>query len=74
VRGSGTYLGFDTFNAKVADSLHLWLNKSGIHVARTGPTSFGLRPALILGPKHAANLREALRAFDVNHSSYDQNY
>lgn len=74
IRGNGTYIGFDTLNSKVADSLHLWLSKSGVHVARTGPTSFGLRPALILGPKHAANLRESLRSFDQNHQYNDSRY
>jgi len=48
-----------------------WLLKRGIVVARVGPTSLGLRPALILGPAHAANLREAIRDYHPNHDQHD---
>lgn len=70
VRGSGTYLGFDC-EQRNADSLHSWLNKAGVNVARIGPKTFGLRPALILGPSHAAALREALRNFHPNHVNFN---
>ena len=54
VRGYGTFLGFDTSNENVAESLQRYLFKAGINLLRCGPKSFGLRPALILEPKHAA--------------------
>jgi hypothetical protein len=40
-----------------------YLFRSGINLLRCGPITFGLRPALVLGAKHAANLRESLMAF-----------
>lgn len=49
-----------------------WLLKRGIVVARVGQKSLGLRPALILGTEHAANLREAVRSHHINHSLTDK--
>jgi acetylornithine/succinyldiaminopimelate/putrescine aminotransferase len=67
VRGNGTFLGFDVQEAEQADSVHRWLLKRGIVTARAGPSTIGLRPALILGPSHAANLRDALKSYHPNH-------
>ena len=67
VRGNGTFLGFDVTDASQTDSMHRWLLKQGIVTAKVGPSTIGLRPALILGPTHAAALREAIRSFHPNH-------
>ena len=64
VRGYGTFIGFDT---PYGDNLQKWLFKSGIHLLRCGPTTFGMRPALILGPKHAAHIRESLINYHPNY-------
>ena len=69
VRGNGTMIGFDRKNKAAADSMQSWLLNRGIVVARAGPASLGVRPALICGPQHAANLREAVRAYHPNHDS-----
>ena len=66
VRGLGTAIAFDCVDA---DSMQSWLLSRGIVVARVGPNTLGLRPALVLGPAHAANLREAVRAYHVNHDA-----
>ena len=50
IRGNGTYLGFDCGEADETDNLQNWLLKSGIHVARIGPKTLGLKPSLVLGP------------------------
>ncbi len=68
VRGNGTFIGFDAADSYIAASLYSWLLKSGVNVARVGPTTLGLRPSLILGPKHAKHLRESIKAFHPNHS------
>lgn len=47
VRGYGTFIGFDT---NTADSMQRSFFRSGINLLRCGENSFGLRPALILGP------------------------
>ena len=67
VRGLGTAIAFDCFSSEHADSMHKWLLKRGIVTARVGQQSIGLRPALVLGTQHAANLREAVRQYHVNH-------
>jgi 4-aminobutyrate aminotransferase-like enzyme len=67
IRGNGTFIGFDAESPQAADSLQLWFNKTGIRVARVGPNSFGLRPALILGPSQACYLRESLKGYHPNH-------
>jgi len=61
VRGLGTAIAFDLRTKDSTDSMQAWLLKRGIVVARVGPLSLGLRPALVLGPAHAANLRDAVR-------------
>jgi len=63
IRGYGTAIAFDCLNQEVTDSMQLWLLKTGITTARIGPNTLGLRPALILGPSHAANLRESVRSY-----------
>lgn len=68
IRGNGTMIGFDAENAIMADLIESWLAKSGIQVARVGPATFGLRPALVLGAAQAAHLRDSLRAFHPNHA------
>lgn len=67
VRGNGTFLGFDVTDATHTDLVQRWLLKRGIVTAKVGPTTIGLRPALILGPSHAAHLRDALKSFHPNH-------
>lgn len=69
VRGLGTAIAFDCHGEELTDSMQNWLLKRGIVVARVGPSTLGLRPALVLGPAHAANLREAIRSYHVNHDS-----
>ena len=71
IRGLGTSIAFDCASRDGADSLHHWLVKLGIVTARVGPKTLGLRPALILGPSHAANLREAVRSYHINHNAGD---
>ena len=65
IRGMGTYIGFDVNGD--TDNMMRWLMKRGVLVAKTGPNTIGLRPALILGPTQAANLREALKYYDPAH-------
>ena len=60
IRGNGTFIGFDVQNEWHAVKLQQWLFRSGIHLLRCGPVTFGLRPSLILGPRQAAVLRESL--------------
>ena len=69
VRGLGTAIAFDLSGKDKADSMQNWLLKRGIVVARVGPATLGLRPALILDPMHAANLRDAVRSYHVNHDA-----
>ena len=71
VRGNGTFLGFDITDPEQTDSMHKWLLKRGIVTAKVGPSTIGIRPALILGPSHAANLREAIKSFHPNHTHFD---
>ena len=66
VRGLGTAIAFDCVDAT---SMQSWLLSRGIVVARVGPDTLGLRPALICGPAHAANLRQAVRDYHVNHDA-----
>lgn len=68
VRGNGTFLGFDTETPMAADSIQSWLQKSAIQVARIGPSTLGVRPALVLGASKAHYLRDSLRAYHPNHS------
>ena len=51
IRGYGTFIGFDVANPTIANSLQKWYFRSGINLLRCGPLTFGLRPALILGPR-----------------------
>lgn len=66
LRGYGTFLGFDTASVRSAEVLQKWFFRSGIHLLRCGPTTFGLRPALILGPKQAALLRDNMWNYSPN--------
>lgn len=66
VRGYGTHLSFDLESVKKTNSVQRWLFRSGIHVLKSGPTSLGLRPSLILGCKDAAILRESLIHYHPN--------
>lgn len=52
--------------------MHKWLLKRGIVTAKVGPNTIGIRPALILGPTHAASLREAIKNFHPNHTHFDK--
>ena len=67
VRGLGTAIAFDLQNSDKAGSMQRWLLQRGIVVARVGPVSLGLRPAIILGPVQIAALRDAVRGFHPNH-------
>lgn len=67
VRGNGTFIGFDAQDEESANSIQAWCHKQGILLTKCGPKTFGLRPALILEPKHAAFLREALKSYHPNH-------
>ena len=49
-----------------------WLLKRGILTAKVGPQTLGIRPALILGPSHAAMLRDEIRNFHPNHVQFDK--
>jgi 4-aminobutyrate aminotransferase-like enzyme len=60
VRGYGTYLGFDLASEQNAELMQKWLFRTGIHMLRCGPTTFGMRPALILGAKECAIVRDNL--------------
>jgi len=65
VRGQGNFIGFDV-DERLTDNFQHWLLKSGIHLIKCGPKSYGLRPALILGPTHAANFRESILNYHPN--------
>lgn len=67
IRGNGTFIGFDVESSELAESMRSWLQKNGIQVSRSGPRTFGLRPSLVLEPKHCAALRDAITAFHPNH-------
>jgi 4-aminobutyrate aminotransferase-like enzyme len=66
VRGYGTFLGFDTGSTESAALMQKWFFRSGIHLLRCGPQTFGLRPALILGTKEGAFLRDNLLHYSPN--------
>lgn len=66
VRGYGTFLGFDAKGPDTAENLQKYFFATGIHLLRCGPTAFGLRPALILGPKQCALLRDNLLHYHPN--------
>lgn len=66
VRGYGTFIGFDVSSSEVAESMQKYLFRSGINLMRCGGNTFGLRPALILGPKQAAILRDSLLYYSPN--------
>ena len=66
LRGYGTFLGFDVENKEVADDLQKWFFRSGINLLRCGALTFGLRPALILGAKQGAILRENMMHYAPN--------
>ncbi len=69
IRGNGTFIGFDCTSPEMADSLQRWFFRSGNYLLKCGPQTFGLRPALILGPKHAASLRESALNYHPNFNS-----
>lgn len=66
VRGYGTFIGFDVENAEVGETMQKWFFRSGINLLRCGDQTFGLRPALILGPKQGAILRDNLLHYSPN--------
>ena len=70
IRGYGTFIGFDATNHESADNLQKWFFRSGINLLRCGSLTFGLRPALILGPKQAAVLRDNLIHYSPNFKDY----
>jgi 4-aminobutyrate aminotransferase-like enzyme len=65
IRGYGTFIGFDVPEGH-SEIVQRYLFRSGIHLLRCGPHTFGLRPSLILGPKHAAYLRDSLMYYSSN--------
>lgn len=60
IRGQGTFLGWDLVEVEKTDHIVNFLKRQNIEVKKTGETSIGLRPALILFPHHVAPLRESL--------------
>lgn len=66
VKGYGTFLGFDVHNQTTALLMQKWFFRSGIHLLKCGPLSFGIRPSLLLGPKQAAHLRDNLMNYSPN--------
>lgn len=64
LRGNGTFLGFDVDDYEAAQHMQKYLLRNGLLVAQVGPTTIGLRPSLILEPKHVAHLRDALIAYN----------
>ena len=72
VRGLGTAIAFDLRDKDAADSMQNWLLKTGVVVSRVGPETLGIRPALVLGPEQAANLRESVRGYHVNHDAAER--
>jgi 4-aminobutyrate aminotransferase/(S)-3-amino-2-methylpropionate transaminase len=66
LRGYGTFLGFDVENKEIADNLQKWFFRSGINLLRCGALTFGLRPALIMGPKQGAILRDNMSHYSPN--------
>ena len=73
IRGYGSYIGFDV-TQPMANSMYAWLLKSGVQVARSSETEFGVRPALVTKPKHAAPLRNSLKSFHPNHDVNDHHF
>ena len=65
IRGYGTFIGFDT-PAGHSELVQKYLFRAGINLLRCGPNTFGIRPALILGPKQAAYLRDTLMHYSPN--------
>jgi acetylornithine/succinyldiaminopimelate/putrescine aminotransferase len=49
VRGQGTFIGFDVEDPRIAESMQQWFLHTGLHIMQSGPTTFGLRPSLLLG-------------------------
>ena len=72
MRGLGTAVAFDCHDKKATDSMQYWMQKRGIVCARVGPQTLGLRPSLILGPSHAAHLRDAVSSYHVNHDAHEK--
>lgn len=66
IRGYGTFIGFDVSSPDQADTMQKWFFRSGINLLRCGAFTFGLRPALILGPKQGAILRDNLLYYSPN--------
>jgi len=66
LRGYGTYIGFDAPDTHSAKLLQRWFQRTGFNVQRCGPQTFGLRPALVLGPTHAASFRDSMLNYSPN--------
>ena len=60
LRGYGTYLGFDLIDNGSAEHFERFMSRYGIIVAVVGPSTIGLRPSLLLEPRHAAHFRDAV--------------
>lgn len=71
IRGNGSFVGFDVENELVAEKMERWFARGGIQLLRCGPRTFGIRSALIFGPKHAASLRESLKYFSMHFEETD---
>ena len=63
IRGYGLHLAFDCPDGEL---LQKWLFRNGINVARCGPNTMALRPALILGHYDAAHLRNTMFKYHPN--------
>jgi len=63
LRGNGTFLGFDLTDFESTLHIHKYLVRNGIYTSIIGPLTIGIRPSLILEPRHVYHLRDALIAY-----------
>ena len=64
MRGYGTYLGFDLVDNTTSHHFNQFMSRCGIIVAIVGPKTIGIRPSLLLEPRHAAHFRDALTYYN----------
>lgn len=64
LRGYGTYLGFDLAHNGSAEHFEEFMSRYGIIVAVVGPSTIGLRPSLLLEPRHAGHFRDAVLEYN----------
>ena len=64
MRGYGTCLGFDLINNWDPYHFERFMNRWGIIVVVLGSSTIGIRPSLLLEPRHAAHFRDALTYYN----------